>query len=46
MEAQAHQHEHAHGHAEITVNGRLIRLADREPIGSQVLAEAGFEPVD
>jgi hypothetical protein len=46
MEAQAHQHERARGHAEITVNGRSIRLADGEPIGSQVLAEAGCEPVD
>lgn len=46
MEAQAHHHEHGRGHAEITVNGRSLRLDDREPIGSQVLAEAGFEPVD
>lgn len=46
MEAQAHHHEHGHGHTEITVNGRSIRLEDREPIGSQVLAEAGLEPVD
>ena len=46
MEAQAQHHEHGGGHAEITVNGRSLRLADREPIGSQVLAEAGFEPVD
>ncbi len=41
----------AHGrqssdHHEIFVNGKPVRIADREPIGSQILAEAGFEPVD
>ena len=46
MEAQTQHHEHSHGHAAITVNGRSIRLTDSEPIGSQVLAEAGLEPVD
>jgi len=45
MEAQAQHHEHSGGHV-ITVNGRSVRLTDGEPIGSQVLAEAGFEPVD
>jgi hypothetical protein len=46
METEAHSHEHSCGHAEITVNSRSIRLTDCEPIGSQVLAEAGCEPVD
>ena len=45
METEAHSHEHHHGQ-EISVNGRSVLLTDDEPIGSQVLAEAGFEPVD
>ncbi|MFQ5745167.1 MAG: multiubiquitin domain-containing protein [Acidobacteriota bacterium] len=28
------------------MNGRSVRLTDREPVGSQVLAETGFEPFD
>jgi hypothetical protein len=45
VEAQEHRHEHRR-EREITVNGRSVLLADIEPIGSQILAEAGFEPVD
>jgi len=45
VEAQEHHHEHAR-EQEITVNGRSVLLTDIEPIGSQILAEAGFEPVD
>lgn len=44
MDAQARHHEH-HGR-EITVNGQPIRLSDRQSTGAQILAEAGFEPVD
>jgi hypothetical protein len=45
MEAQENHHEHSR-EQEITVNGRSVLLTDIEPIGSQILAEAGFEPVD
>jgi|HubBroStandDraft_6_1064221.scaffolds.fasta_scaffold1138982_2 hypothetical protein len=45
MEAQEHHDEHGR-EKEITVNGRSVLLTDIEPIGSQILAEAGFEPVD
>ena len=45
MEARAHHHGHSRGH-EITVNGRSVLLTDGEPTGKQILAEAGFEPVD
>lgn len=31
---------------EIKVNGRTVRISDPKPTGSQILAEAGFEPVD
>jgi Multiubiquitin len=44
MEAQEHRHEHGR-EREITVNARSV-LTDIEPIGSRILAEAGFEPVD
>ncbi len=43
---EAERNEDRHEHVEITVNGRSIRLTDSEPIGSQILAEAGLEPVD
>ncbi len=45
MDAQEHHHEH-HRDREITVNGHSVVLTDTEPTGSQILAEAGFEPVD
>ncbi len=45
MEPQEHRHEQSR-EREITVNGRSVLLTNVEPIGSQILAEAGFEPVD
>jgi hypothetical protein len=45
MDAQEHHPEH-HRDREITVNGHSVVLTDTEPTGSQILAEAGFEPVD
>lgn len=45
MEAREHHEEHNHGQ-EITVNGRSVPLTEGEPTGKQILAEAGFEPVD
>ena len=45
MEAQEHREEHNHGQ-EITVNGRCVPLAEGEPTGKQILAEAWFDPVD
>jgi multiubiquitin len=45
MEPQEHHHEHG-GAQEIIVNGRALLVTDIEPSGSQILSEAGFEPVD
>jgi hypothetical protein len=46
MENKAEAETHNRQHRDIIVNGRLVRIADPEPIGSQILAEAGFEPTD
>ena len=46
MEPTITDQRDAHKDYEIVVNGKSVRLNDPEPIGSRILAQAGFEPVD
>jgi hypothetical protein len=46
MEAMGHNDKRDHHTREIVVNGRSISITNAKPTGSEILAEAGFEPVD